>query len=427
LISRGNMHVALPLTEIAIVALVALLCGLLFERLKQPAILGYVLTGILLSSTVLSDPQNLIMVKSLSELGVFLLLFVLGMEMNLRSFKAAWKLKLGAVFLQGLFSFGIIYVSSFFFQWSMGLTVVLAGIVTLSSTAVAIKMLEGMGELKTDVGRLSIGILIAQDIAIIPMLLLIQGLGEDAIPYGWLLLKLVAAVGLMVLITWYFTRRERVHIPFVHSASKNREFLPLLALTFCFGAAAITGLMGLSATYGAFLAGVVLGNTAERHQVIDATKPIQTTLLMVFFLSVGLLVNIQFILDNALKVSLLLLAIALGKTIINATILHIFKQSWSVSFLTSLVLAQLGEFSFVLAEAAMDAGIMPTHDYQLVMVLTALSLVVSPIWLRATSHLQKIYGTRKDTFYESVHSFYTYPRKAGAKKLKSITQLWRKK
>jgi CPA2 family monovalent cation:H+ antiporter-2 len=386
-----------------------------------------VFTGILLSSTVLSDPQDLGMVKSLSEMGVFLLLFVLGMEMNLRSFKAAWRLKMGAVLLQCLLSLSIIYISSFFFHWSMGLTVVLAGIVALSSTAVAIKMLEGMGELKTEVGRLSIGILIAQDIAIIPMLLLIQGLGGNAIPYGWLLLKLIIAIGLMVLITWYFTRKERVRIPFVHSASKNREFLPLLALTFCFGAAALTGLMGLSATYGAFLAGLVLGNTAERHQVIDATRPIQTTLLMVFFLSVGLLVNIQFIIDHALKVGLLLLGIALGKTILNAAILHIFKQPWSVSFLTSLVLAQLGEFSFVLAEAALDAGIMQIYDYQLVMVLTALSLVVSPLWLRATSHLQKIYGTRRDTFQESLHSLYSSPQMADFKNFRQMIQLWRKK
>jgi monovalent cation:H+ antiporter-2, CPA2 family len=382
------MYGAVPLTEIALIVVCALICGLIFTRLKQPAILGYMFAGLVVAPYMVVDSGMENVIKILSELGVFMLLFVLGMEMNLRFFRENWITTLGCVVAQFLISVGATYIISLFFHWSFGLTFVLGCIITLSSTAVAIKMLDSMGKLKTDTGHLTIGILIAQDLAFVPMVLAVQGLGGETFEIGIIAAKVLGSIGLLGLIVWTLSNAERIHIPYLEDISRDGELLPLLALTFCFGLASLTGAMGLSAAYGAFLAGLILGNTAERHQVLEVTQPVQSLLLMVFFLSVGLLVDIDFLLSHIVKISALLFVVFFGKTVLNTMILHLFKQPWRLSFVSSLVLAQLGEFAFVLSDVAAGEGLLKGDEQRLVISLTVLSLAASPFWLALAKQFQ---------------------------------------
>ncbi len=400
------MHANLPLTQITVIVLCALVCGLLFTRFKQPAVLGYVLAGVVLGPNVLSNGEDVSMIRALAELGVFMLMFLIGVELNLRSFKEVWLQTIGVVTLQFAGSLGAMFLASLVFKWPFALTFLFSCIVALSSTAVSIKMLESTGELRTNVGRLTVGILIAQDLAFVPMIITIQFLGGGDVSIAMLIWKVALAVGIIATLTWYLSRNERISLPVIHKTSQTTELVPLLALTFCFGLAAIAGFLGLSAAYGAFLAGLVLGNTADRHSVINVTRPIQSTLLMVFFLSVGLLVDLNYIWDNILKVAWLLLTIALGKTILNATILHFFKQPWSMSFLCSLMLAQIGEFSFVLADTAVEAGVLSVDENKLVISLTVLSLVFSPFWAKAASKLQGMDTLNLRTFRDGINTIY---------------------
>ncbi|MFN7662219.1 MAG: cation:proton antiporter [Alphaproteobacteria bacterium] len=382
------MHADVPLTEIALIIVCALVCGLIFTRFKQPAILGYMLAGLVIGPYMVVDSGMEYVIKSLSELGVFMLLFVLGMEMNLRFFRENWRTTLGCVLTQFALSLGAMYAISFFFDWSLGLTFVLGCIITLSSTAVAIKMLDSMGKLKTDTGHLTIGILIAQDLAFVPMVLATQGFGGESFEIGIVIAKVLGSAGVLTLLVWTLSNTERLHIPYLNEISKDGELLPLLGLTFCFGLAAITGMVGLSAAYGAFLAGLILGNTAERHQVLEVTHPIQSLLLMVFFLSVGLLVDVDFLMDNIVKISILLFIVFFGKTVLNTAILHAFKQPWRISFISSLVLAQLGEFAFVLSDMARSQNLLKPDEQRLVISLTVLSLAASPFWLTLAKKFQ---------------------------------------
>ena len=387
------MHATIPLTEIALIIVCALICGLIFTRMRQPAIIGYMLAGLVIGPYVVNASGIENIIKALSELGVFMLLFVLGMEMNLRFFRENWMTTIGCVAAQFIISFGAVYTLSFLLGWSLGLSFVLGCIITLSSTAVAIKMLESMGKLKTDTGHLTIGILIAQDLAFVPMILTIQGMGDSAISLWVVLSKVIGSISVLGLLVWILGSSERLRIPYLNDISRNGELLPLLALTFCFGLASLTGTMGLSATYGAFLAGLILGNTSERHQVLEVTQPIQSVLLMVFFLSVGLLIDIDFIIDHIIKISLLLFIVAFGKTILNASILRILKQPWSVSFVSSLVLAQIGEFAFVLSDTASSVGLLSPIDHKLVISLTILSLANSPFWMSIAKKFQSEDGS----------------------------------
>ena len=402
------MHTGIPLTPIALVVLCALACGLLFQRLRQPAVLGYVLAGAMLGSTTLSSGESRHMIHALAELGVFLLMFILGMELNLRSFKEVWMKTVGVVLLQFSGSLLAMFLASFLFGWSFGMVFLLSCIVALSSTAVAIKMLEATGELTTSTGRLTVGILIAQDLAFVPMMIVVQGLGGEGVSIGPLLFKVALSVGILGVVIWYMSRDERIAIPPIKKASQNKDLLPILALTFCFGMGSLVGLIGLSAAYGAFLAGLILGNTADRHTVVNATRPIQSTLLMVFFLSVGLLVDVNYIWSNIWKISVLLLLVAVGKTVMNASILHAFKKPWSVSFLSSLMLAQIGEFSFILADSATEVGLLQGEEKQLVISLTVLSLVFSPFWVRIARNLRKVGSQHIDTFKQTISSVYEF-------------------
>eukprot|EP01037_Dinobryon_pediforme_P014768 gene14768-14898_t len=276
-------------------------------QINKPAILGYILSGIILGPSGFALIHSRDQVGVLAELGVLLLLFVVGMELSLRTFKKVW------------------------------------GIATLfSSTAVVVKMLESLGELKSETGQLTIGILIAQDLAIVPMILILRNYGES-----WfnpmLFVKVLGSIGMIVALINYLSRRQP---------------------------AAVSGLIGLSAPYGAFLAGLVLGNTHERVIMLETIKPVQSILMMAFFLSIGLLLDIEFIWQHMGTVLLLLFVITIGKTALN--------------------IAQLGEFAFLMATISNETHIINEFGERLIIGLTVLSLAFSPLWLASAKRLRDL-------------------------------------
>src|SRR3989338_1001510 len=342
------MEHTLSLTHITLVVMAALAGGLGFARFKQPPILGYILAGILLGPSGVALIKNREEVSLLAEFGVLMLLFVIGMELSIRSFKRVWLVSTLTVVLQITLSLCVTFLLSGLFGWSTGLTVLLGFVIALSSTAVVVKMLETVGEFRTETGQATIGILIAQDLAIVPMILILRNFDSSWLDPS-LLLKLFGSMGFIVALILYLSRKERVKLPFIHIIAGEKDLTPLACLGICFGAAAISGLIGLSAAYGAFLAGFFLGNTQERVLMLETTKPIQSILMMAFFLSIGLLLDVNFLIDNVLVVLILLVFITVGKTALNIGILHLLRRPWSQAFLSGVVLAQLGEFAFVLA------------------------------------------------------------------------------
>lgn len=385
------MHIENTLTEIAIVVTAALACGIILEKFKQPAILGYILAGVILGPSLFGLVENRELVSSLAELGVLMLLFVVGMELSLRSFVKIWHISTACVALQVVGGLSIAFPLAQLFNWPLNLALLLAFVFALSSTAVAVKMLDTIGELKTETGRLTIGVLIAQDLAIVPMILIIRGLQPGAdLSLFFIVIKVVISVGLLGLLVWYLSRRERIRLPFLRLVVGHTDLTPLMGLTFCFGAAAVAGLVGLSAAYGAFLAGLVMGNSHERQVFIDRMTPIYSVLLMIFFLSIGLLLDLDFVWQNLGKVFMILVFITLGKTALNVSILHLLRRPWTMSFLSGVLLAQLGEFSFLLAIVGQDVGIVTDYGTNLIVSLTVLSLALSPLWLTTAKRLHDL-------------------------------------
>ncbi|MEQ8193915.1 MAG: cation:proton antiporter [Rhodospirillales bacterium] len=372
---------------IAAVALAALLCGLGLERLRQPAIVGYILAGVLLGPSALGLVADRAQIDTLAELGVLMLLFMIGMELSLRIFKRVWRLAMLATLIQIGASVGVMLVFSRLVGLPFGLALLLGFVVALSSTAVAIKVLENIDELHTRAGRITIGVLIAQDIAVVPMLLLIGALADKSFDV-LSVFKILGSVAFMAVLIWYLSRRRRIRLPFDRIVAGHVDLKPLGALAFCFGAAALSGLLGLSAAYGAFLAGLVIGNSHERQAMQEATKPIESILMMVFFLSIGLLIDLQYMWANLGIVLTLFFLITVFKTVMNVGTLRLLGQTWNTAFLGGVMLAQIGEFSFLLSLVGVQNGVISQADSRLVVAVTVLSLALSPVWVITARRLR---------------------------------------
>jgi len=174
------------------------------------------------------------------------------------------------------------------------------------------------------------------------------------------------------------------------------DLTPLLGLVCCFGAATISGLLGLSPAYGAFLAGLTIGNSNLRVNMLNTVIPIQSILMMVFFLSIGLFIDFDLIWNNLGLVIAMLLIATIGKTIVNLAVLSALRLPWAQALLTALLLSQVGEFSFLLGSVGLKRGIIETNEFRIIITVAALSLVVSPIWMGAVRRLNKI-----DTYQSS--------------------------
>ena len=374
---------------IASVVLAALVCGLGLERLRQPAIVGYIIAGVLLGPSALGLVEDRAQIDTLAELGVLMLLFMVGMELSLRVFKRVWRLAVMATLIQICASVGVMMLLSKVFGLSFGLSVLLGFVVAMSSTAVAIKVLDNIDELHTRAGRITIGVLIAQDIAVVPMLLIIGALADTAFN-GWDIIKILGSIGFMAALIWYLSRRRKIRLPFDRMVAGHVDLKPLGALAFCFGAAALSGLLGLSAAYGAFLAGLVIGNSQERQVMQEATKPIESILMMVFFLSIGLLVDLAYMWANLGIVLTLFLMVTVFKTVMNVGALRVLGQPWNTAFLGGVMLAQIGEFSFLLSIAGVQNGLISPADSRLVVAVTVLSLALSPVWVITARRLRAL-------------------------------------
>lgn len=374
------------LTHLATVLAAAFLGGAVFRKLKQPVLVGYIIVGLILGPSVLGMVQSREEVSLLAELGILLLLFIVGMEIDLKSFKSVSKISLitcGAQIGIGLVAMSFL---GLVLGWPLNRGILLGFAIALSSTAVALKILEDMGLRNTKIGQTSVGILVAQDLAFIPMVLIIGALNTgEGFNYGGIIrlgFAILFMVGLMVLLTKKPKIFQRVWDKFESiKAEAMRGQVAITGLAFCFSAAAIAGLLGISAAYGAFIAGIILGHTMNRKALEQQTKPIFDVTIMVFFLSIGLLIDLQFMWDNAVATFLLLFITMLLKTVLNFYVLRWQGMEKEEAYVTGAALAQVGEFSFILAAIGLSAGTIQPDGYKYVVAIISLSLLVTPLWL----------------------------------------------
>ncbi|WP_244487464.1 MULTISPECIES: cation:proton antiporter [unclassified Aureimonas] len=373
---------ATGLVEIAFVTVVAVTSGLLLMQLKLPPMIGFILAGIALGPTGFGVIDNSENVSALAEMGVVVLLFFIGMELSLKAFvqtlKPALQIAGGQLCAAMAITFGLMAISTA----TLSEAIILGFIIALSSTVVAMKMLAEIGELRTDVGRITVGVLIAQDIAVVPMLILATALGGTA-EIGWpmIALKIVGAVGVLALLLRYLGRRPKLRPSFAAAVENNVEILVLGSLAFCLALASLSGVAGLSPAYGAFIAGLIVGSSTLRGRVIPVIEPIQSLLLVVFFLSIGLLIDLSFIVEEWKLVLLASIFVIMAKTAFNILLIRMAGLPRRTALEAGLSMAQIGEFSFIIAAAAFASGAIGDDVYRLAIAVTAITLLVSPAWM----------------------------------------------
>lgn len=369
------------LTQIAVVVLVAVALGLLLVRLRQPPMVGYILTGIVLGPTALGLVEQSESIKLLAEIGVLLLLFLIGMELSLRAFMMVIKPALLTASLQILASLAITCSFGYFAGWTIQASILLGFAMAVSSTALVIKMLEDIDELRSDLGRITVGVLIAQDLAIVPILLLSESLGSGHALDWWLLGKMVLAIGSLFALIWALARPGKVVIPFSDRIAGKPDLLTLFMLAICLAGAALSGLFGLSPIYGAFVAGLIVGQSNLRSEAIPATHPVQSLLIVVFFLSIGLLIDLNFIGENWPLLLAFVGGVIILKSVFNVAILRFVGEPWETAFPGGIIMSQIGEFSFVIVAVGLSANVIDYAAYQAAIAVIGVSLLISPFWL----------------------------------------------
>ena len=369
--------------DLAAVILLASLAAVLLSKLKQQPMIGYVIAGVVIGPAGFRIIEDQSQISFVAEMGVILLLFVLGMELPLTSFKDTYKTALPVALLLVLLSFASVFTIGFMIDISMAEKIVYAFIISLSSTAVAVKLLEDVDMLTKGTGQVAISVLIAQDLLFVPMIMTVNTLGSDKGVNLLFIPKILAAIAILIGLIVFLLRKQKVHLLFEQTVEKHNDLIPVAALSWCFVGAGLSEYAGLSPAYGAFLAGLVIGNSFSKDKVLHRIEPMQSVLLMIFFLSIGMLLDFGVIVSNAPLIFSLLLATMLFKTVVSILLLKAFLPSdrWRCSFVTGLTISQIGEFSFIIAAAALANGVFDNESYKIIIAVIALSLALSPVWL----------------------------------------------
>jgi CPA2 family monovalent cation:H+ antiporter-2 len=370
------------LTALALVLAAAVFCGLAMNRLRLPSAAGFILVGMLLGPTGLGLIARSGAIETLANLGVLMLLFILGMELKLESFRRLLPLALGIAAAEIVAAVSFTLLLSQLTSGETTSAIVIGFMLAISSTAIAMKMMEDADEKQTPAGRLTLAVLVAQDLAVVPLLLVTNALapGTTGAAILGVAVKLVFALALLAGLIWVLTRVKSFRFPWSEAILKDFDVGTLTVIGVCFTAATVSGLLGLSPALGAFLAGLAVGHSTLARQAVRMAQPVQSLLLFVFFLSIGLLIDLDYLLHAFWLILIALAVVAVGKTFVNLLILRLFGQSGDVAFPAALFLAPVGEFSFVIVSAGVSVGALTPEGHKLAIAVIALSLLVSPLW-----------------------------------------------
>jgi len=380
------MHMDPVLPTLVLVLLVIFLLALSLRLLNQPHVVGYLLAGICLGPELLGLVSDIELLERLGAFGVVLLLFFIGMEVSPQRLVDNWRVALLGTLAQILISVGVIWLLGKGFDWPLGRTLLFGFVISLSSTAVVLKMLQDGDELDTKVGQNALGILLIQDLAIIPMLIVVSLLGGKEVEATQLTLQLVGGAAMIALFSWIVYRGE-IRLPLAKWLKNDRELQVFAAMIACLGLGLLTGMFNLSTALGAFFGGMIVGSARETQWVHHSLEPFRVIFVALFFVSVGMLVDISLILQNWLQITLLVLAVFITNMAINAFILRILGSSWADSIYAGSLLAQIGEFAFVLAAVGLHAEVIVESAYQLIIAVISLTLLLSPAWVALTKYL----------------------------------------
>lgn len=383
------MHHTL-LTDIALILGISLGVLWVCHRLGVPAILGFLLTGALAGPHGLALVQSVEEVDVLAEIGVVLLLFTIGLEFPLSTLLKRKRILFVGGGGQVLATAAVAFVAAVGLGTSVRVAVLWGFVAALSSTAVVLSSLQRTGALDQASGRATLGILIFQDLAIVPMMALLPLLAPSAADEGSaVVLSMVRALGILVLVLL----AARQIIPSILArvvSTRSRELFLLAVVTICLAVAWVASWAGLSLALGAFLAGLLVSESEYSHQALGVVIPLRDVFAAFFFVSIGMLFDPGLVGAAPVNVAAGVAAVVLGKAAIATAVGVVLGLPLATSVLVGLSLAQIGEFSFVMARAGLQQGILLESQYQWLLAVAVLSMATTPILISLGPRLARV-------------------------------------
>ena len=353
---------------------------LLFHRAKVPPIVGFLITGVLCGPYgfgLISDPHE---VESIAEIGVVLLLFTVGIEFSLKQLARIRNFLVIGGGLQVLLTIVTIYVVSRVVGEGTKVALFIGMLVALSSTAIVLRLLADRGELDGPAGQAVLGILIFQDLCVVPMVLFtpfLTGVGAGAGDAIAVVIKALLFIGGAVVAARWVVPRLLHYVV----ATRRREVFLLAIILLCLGTAWASARVGLSLALGAFIAGLVISESEYSHQALGEILPLREVFNSLFFISIGMLFDVRTVIGAPFTVFGAILVVIVVKTLITTGASIALGQSLRIAIVAGLALAQIGEFSFVLSKVGLSAGLLDVAHYQLFLAVAVGTMTITPVLL----------------------------------------------
>jgi CPA2 family monovalent cation:H+ antiporter-2 len=366
------------LKGIVIIFALSTFVNLLFTRVRIPTVVGYLLTGIVAGPSLLNLMGEAKEVEALAEIGVVMLLFTIGMEFSLQHLLKIRRIVLLGGVIQVALTAAVFYAVTHFYGMDAEAGMFLSFLAALSSSALVMKLLQERSEVTSNYGRTVLGILIFQDLLLVPLLLLTNLLADNTVNIPkeifLLCLKVILIIGLV------YVGNKWILPKLLHmvALTKNQELFIMSVFLICFSVALLTSNLGMSLAFGAFLAGLMISGSEYSHNVFGNFLPIKDIFTSFFFVSIGMLLDLNFVIENFRLVFVTVLLVIVLKTIIAGGTGFILGHTLQGTILIGLSLSQVGEFSFILAKMGLDFSILPVFGYKLFLGAAVITMALTP-------------------------------------------------
>lgn len=371
------MHIPL-LQDILILLGFSTVIVFVLQKLKLPSIIGFLLTGILIGPGALSLINAIDQIEVLSEIGIILLLFVIGMELSLKQLISIKK----TVFIGGFLQVGITAVVTgliyYFLGFSWNEAVFVGFLFSLSSTAIVLKTLQDRKEISEPHGRNALAILIFQDIIVVPMMLITPLIAGESDNIGMSILSLILKSAAVLAITAISARYVVPKLMHAVAKTNSKELFLLVTITICFAVAFLTSEVGLSLALGAFIAGLIISESDYSHQATSIILPFRELFTSFFFVSVGMLLDLNFFFANIATIMFLVFLVFVIKSTITGVAVAVLKYPARTVILTGLSLFQVGEFAFILSKVGLQYNLLSAETNQYFLSVSIVSMILTP-------------------------------------------------
>lgn len=380
-----HTHTVAFLQDLAVVMIVAGLVTVIFHRFRQPVVLGYILAGVIIGPH--TPPFELVhdqeTIKTLAELGVILLMFSLGLEFSLRKLRQVGGAAFIAAFLEILLMVWVGYEIGQLFGWSTMDSIFLGAILSISSTTIIIKALGELGKTKESFAQLIFGVLIIEDILGIAMIVLLSGIAMtgtlSVADVGMTLGKLGIFLAASLVVGLIAVPRLLGYV----ARFKSNEMLLVTVLGLCFGFALLAAKLGYSVALGAFLIGAIIAEAREIHRIESLVEPVRDMFSAIFFVSIGLLIDPQMLIEYWLPILVITLAVVIGKVVTCSLGAFVAGNATRTSLQVGMGLAQIGEFSFIIAALGVTLNVTGKFLYPIAVAVSAITTLLTPYLIKS--------------------------------------------